>query len=109
MKPTRALFALLAALLCGPALAQDSGVSGEISEDGVVAIGAVAMAGAAWLAYNAGDDADESQRNLMTIGAAYAVWGAAIWVNHSRTRALTLLPAERGAVVRMELRFGAAP
>ena len=109
MTPTRALLVLLAALLCGPALAQESGVSGEISENAVVAIGAVAMAGAAWLAYNAGDDAQESQRNLMTIGAAYAVWGAAIWINNSRTRELTLLPAERGAVVRMEFRFGAPP
>lgn len=103
--------ALLAAMVsCGPALAADDNpMKHELSENQVIVLGVAAAAGAAWLAYNAGDDAEESQRNLVTIGAAYAVWGAALWINSSRTRELTLVPAGNGAMVGMQLRFGGVP
>ena len=98
--------ALLATILSGPAFAQEYPqlTTREIPTESVVIIGALTMATAAWLAYNAGDDAAESQRNLRTIGAAYALWGGAILINSSQV--LTLLPIERGAVLRMEIRFG---
>ena len=99
--------ALLAVTLSAPAFAQEgSPMSGQISDNQFIAITALAMGGAAWLAYNAGDDAAESQRNLRTIGAAYAALGAVIYFKTSKSTAVSLQPVDRGALLRTDFRFG---
>ena len=99
--------ACFALILSVPAFAQDdSPMSGKISDNQFIAITAIAAGAAAWLAYEAGDDAAESQRNLRTIGVAYAALGAVIWYKTSRSTALSLQPVERGALLRTEVRFG---
>jgi hypothetical protein len=102
---------LLAAMLPAPAFAAEDPdyppVRHEISENQFYAIGACAMAGAAWLAYDAGDDAEESQRNLRTLAGAFAVVGAAFYLNGERApQRLALVPAAHGALLRAEIRFG---
>jgi len=94
-------------ILSAPAFAQEgSPMSGKISDTQFIAITALAMGAAAWLAYDAGDDAAESRRNLRTIGVAYAALGAVIYFKSSRSTALSLQPVERGALLRTEFRFG---